>query len=134
MSYMTKNFSYSLPLLSNQTLPSTTSAPSATSASSSGAGASQTSRPWDTLSKVGAFNGTGMITMDPVDNDSQLLLFFQHFDGDLRLSELRGNSWRGGGADYSIGARNPANGTAIAGTSYMHQGVRYVSGLECLEW
>ena len=61
--------------------------------------------------------------MDPIDNKTELLLFFQHFEGDIRFSQLRDNAWTGGGTENSIGAKNPANGTSITAASYSHQGV-----------
>ena len=75
-------------------------------------------------STVGAFNGTGMSNIDPLDTSyTGTQFYFQHFDGDLRSSQLRDDSWKGGGLGDSIGATNPANGTSIAATSYEHQGM-----------
>ena len=47
-----------------------------------------------------------------------LLLFFQRHTGDLRYSELADSMWQGGGSDYSLGVKNAANATPIAGVSY----------------
>ena len=84
------------------------------------------------LSTTGAFNGTGLTNIDPLDSGYiGTLLFFQHFDGDVRFAQLRDSSWNGGGSSNSVGAMNPVNGTPIAATSYAYQGsiTVFTSGL-----
>ena len=113
----------------HSSLPSTTSSPPSSTTSAATftptvTGVPPSVPPLAMLSTVGAFNGTGLTNIDPLDNNyTGTLLFFQHFDSDLRFSQLRDSSWNGGVSSNSIGARNPVNGTPITATSYAYQGL-----------
>ncbi|MCJ1405830.1 hypothetical protein MMC11_009060 [Xylographa trunciseda] len=73
------------------------------------------------LSTYGAFNSSGLLTMDPSDGTDQLLLFWQHYNGDLIFSQLLNNAWQTSalGSGNILGVQGVANGTSLGGTSYV---------------
>ena len=81
------------------------------------------------LSTYGAFNGSGLMSMDPSDGTDQLLLFYQHFNGSLIFSQLLDNVWQTSalGSGNFLDVQNAANGTSLTGTSYLLNNVLTVS-------
>ncbi|MCJ1303324.1 hypothetical protein MMC08_006132 [Hypocenomyce scalaris] len=53
----------------------------------------------------------------PYNVPGQIYLFYQHYSGDLRYSELTDNGWQGGGSAEIAGFSSVKNGTHVAGCS-----------------
>ena len=82
----------------------------------------QTNHTLSELSTTGAFNGTGLATLNPNNGADQLYLIFQHYSGEIRYSHLTdSNVWLNGIATPLVSS-NVKNGTLIAATSYNPNG------------
>ena len=97
---------------------SVTSSPGSPSVSNNATNQTIENLPPNYFSTIGAFNGSGIAIADPLSTSGNLLLFFQHHTGDLRLSQLIDNAWQGGNSDDSLGVTNIRNATPLAATSY----------------
>ena len=63
--------------------------------------------------------------IDPLNDLDRLVLFYQHFTGELHYAILsRDGNWQGG---QSCGALNVMNATPITATSYVSENVISVS-------
>lgn len=72
-------------------------------------------------STAGAFNGTGLALASQSfgqDDHGEITMYFQHWSGDLRWSQLMSDgSWQGGSAGETL-ARDAKNGTPISAVAY----------------
>jgi hypothetical protein len=72
-------------------------------------------------STAGAFNGTGLALASQSfgqDDRGEIVMYFQHWSGDLRWSQLMSDgSWQGGSASETL-ARDARNGTPISAVAY----------------
>ena len=68
----------------------------------------------------------------PYNVPGQIYLFYQHYSGDLRYSELTDNGWQGGGSAEIAGFSSVKNGTHVAGCSGELDDVIYVRNSQAL--
>lgn len=71
-------------------------------------------------SKAGAFNGSGIALNTQTigtGGESDLILYYQHFEGTIRWMRLHQGEWSGGTASETV-ANDAKNNTPISATSY----------------
>lgn len=77
-------------------------------------------------SKSGAFNGSGIALI----SDPNLVLYFQHHTGSIRMMRLTdGGSWVGGDAS-TVMIDDAKNSTPLSAVHYVYDGVAFVSSFE----
>lgn len=86
------------------------------------------------LSTKGAFNGSGISVLSsqfsnisspsPEDDESNLLVFFQHHSGEIRWMKQTGADAWDGGSGNEVAASDARNGTPISAMSARPDGVR----------
>ena len=78
-----------------------------------------------TFSKSGAFNGTGMATMNPANGNDGTWLVYQDYTGDIRYTRYSlSGAWQ---SSQSLGIKDAANASSLAAVSYQAPGRVLVS-------
>ncbi|KAI9876995.1 MAG: hypothetical protein M1830_005080 [Pleopsidium flavum] len=74
----------------------------------------------DYISTTGVMNGSGVVALDVGDGSSRIILYSQHYNGEIRKSEYLGDTWTGGQhADVvEVVASNARNGTPLMAVSF----------------
>ena len=86
--------------------------------------------PFEYLTKVGAFNGSGVAVAGQsfdAGGHGETVLYFQHHSGQIRSTQLTtAGTWSGGTASELV-ASDAKNATPISAVSYSYDGVNTVS-------
>ncbi len=78
----------------------------------------------DYISTTGVMNGSGVVALDVGDGSSRIILYSQHYNGEIRRSEYLDGTWTGAQhADVvEVVASNARNGTPLMAVSFVrHQ-------------